>query len=62
MPCTCSKCGKPTACGEEYCEQCLIDYYLNYREIEKECERFKEAEIRANETVYERELRYGKRS
>ena len=25
MPCRCEKCGEPTACGEEYCEQCFIE-------------------------------------
>jgi hypothetical protein len=28
--CHCDKCGKPCACGETYCESCLID------EIQKE--------------------------
>jgi len=23
--CVCEKCGKPTSCGEKYCDQCFID-------------------------------------
>jgi len=25
MACRCEQCGKPAACGEKYCDQCLMD-------------------------------------
>lgn len=25
MACKCIECGKPTSCGEKYCDKCLVD-------------------------------------